>query len=100
MSLAVALSVVMSEFEYDQERARLRELYGDNSAEAAAKRDQAMADLFRRSGWTQEKLAAKESKSQNVSVAIWSFPELYHGRDKIRITSSRSNRMAFSRVLE
>jgi hypothetical protein len=55
----------MSEFEYDQERARLRELYGDNSAEAAAKRDQAMADLFRRSGWTQEKLAAKESKSQN-----------------------------------
>jgi transcriptional regulator with XRE-family HTH domain len=50
----------MSEAEYERERQRLRELYGDSSVEAAAKRDQAMALLFIRSGWTQEKLAAKE----------------------------------------
>ena len=42
---------------------RLRELYGDRSIEAA-KRDQAMAVLFIRSGWTQEKLAEKEGTTQ------------------------------------
>ena len=54
----------MTEQEYDKERARLRELCDDNSVEAAAKRDQTLADLFYRSGWTQEKLAKKEDKGQ------------------------------------
>lgn len=54
----------MSEAEYDAERDQLRELYGDTSKEAGAKADQALARLFFRSGWTQEKLAAKEGKSQ------------------------------------
>ena len=54
----------MSEADFERERARLRALYGDSSAEAAAKRDQAMADLFWRSGWTQEDLAAKEGQTQ------------------------------------
>jgi hypothetical protein len=44
--------------------ARLRELYDESSVEAAAKRDQALAQLFARSGWTQEELARKESKTQ------------------------------------
>ena len=53
----------MTEATYDAERARLRELYGNSSIEAAAKRDQALAVLFHRSGWTQDELAAKEGKS-------------------------------------
>lgn len=53
----------MTETEYERERARLRELYGENSTQAAAKRDQALAVLFARSGWTQEQLAQKEKRS-------------------------------------
>jgi hypothetical protein len=42
----------MTEQEYDKERARFsRRLYRLNSIEAAAKRDQALAILFYRSGW-------------------------------------------------
>lgn len=58
------LNTRMTEAAYDFERAKLRELYGDSSAEASAKRDQALAVLFYRSGWTQEELAKKEGKSQ------------------------------------
>jgi len=54
----------MTEAEYDRERHRLRDLYGDSSVEAAAKRDQAMAKLFLHSNWTQEEIAAKEGKSR------------------------------------
>ena len=46
-------------------RARLRKLYGESSVETAAKRDQALAQLFARSGWTQEELGKKEGKSQD-----------------------------------
>lgn len=55
----------MTEAEYERERHRLRDLYGDSSIEAAAKRDQAMALLFIRSGWTQEQLAEKERTTQS-----------------------------------
>ena len=54
----------MTPAEYDHERARLRSLYGDDAQQAATKRDQALALLFARSGWTQEELAKKESKTQ------------------------------------
>lgn len=50
----------MSETEYERQREGLEELYGNSSAGAAAKRDQALADLFCRSGWTLEQLAKKE----------------------------------------
>ena len=53
----------MSTAEYERERAKLRALYGDNSREAAARRDQALAKLFTWCGWTQEELVAKEHKS-------------------------------------
>src|SRR5262249_6371282 len=56
----------MSEREYDEERARLAATYGDDpnsNVQIQAKRDQAWAFLFVRSGWTQQELAAKEGKS-------------------------------------
>jgi hypothetical protein len=54
----------MSEAEYEKERGALRVLHGDNSRQAAARRDQALAKLFARCGWTQDELAKKEGKSQ------------------------------------
>lgn len=54
----------MSERDYDRARAELKATYGDNTTEAGAKREQALAQLFYRSGWTQEELAKKEGKSQ------------------------------------
>src|SRR5262245_56778888 len=68
----------MTEAEYDAERAKLRELYGESSAEASAKRDQAMALLFRRSGWTQEQLARKEGKTQQWIAYRLRFGRFLH----------------------
>jgi hypothetical protein len=65
----------MDEATYEAERSRLRELYGETSKEANAKREQALATLFFRSGWTQEQLAAKEGKSQQ-----WVVTRLRFGR--------------------
>jgi hypothetical protein len=53
----------MKESAYDQERARLRGLYGDSRKEAGARFEQALAKLFHVSGWTLEELARKEGKS-------------------------------------
>ncbi len=55
----------MSEADYETERAELRKIYGETSGQAGAKREQALALLFKRSGWTQEQLAKKEGKSQS-----------------------------------
>jgi hypothetical protein len=52
----------MSEQEYDRERANIRNADA-SSAEAAAKREQALASLFYRSGWAQEQLQKKEVKT-------------------------------------
>lgn len=49
-----------SEARYEREREEIRQTYGDSSVEAAAMRDQALAGLFYRCGWTQEQLAKKE----------------------------------------
>jgi hypothetical protein len=54
----------MTDAEYEFERCRLREIYGDSAIESAAKRDQALALLFIRSGWTQQQLAEKEKQGQ------------------------------------
>jgi hypothetical protein len=54
-----------SEQRYDEERAKLVALYGENDAEALAKRDQALANLFWRCGWTQDKLAEREKKDRS-----------------------------------
>ena len=52
-------------------------------AEAGARFEQALATLFFRSGWTQEKLAEKEGKSQHwisligfASVAFWDLRQV------------------------
>lgn len=54
----------MTDAQYERERAALLETYGESSREAGAKRDQGLATLFYRSGWTQEDLAKKEGMSQ------------------------------------
>jgi hypothetical protein len=51
----------MSDEAYEREREAIRETYGDSNAEALALRDQALAKLYLRSGWTQEELAKKEN---------------------------------------
>ncbi|MCP3473810.1 hypothetical protein NLM33_26195 [Bradyrhizobium sp. CCGUVB1N3] len=56
------VGIRMSVAEYDAERANSRTLVG-SSVEVTTKRDQAIAQLFHRSGWTQLELAQKEGKS-------------------------------------
>src|SRR5215467_1578992 len=53
----------MSEEDYDRERERIRDVYGNSKAEAATRWEQELAKLLWRSSWTQEELAAKEGKS-------------------------------------
>src|SRR5262249_24824395 len=67
----VPIRSAMTEAEYDRERSKLRQMYGDKSNEAAAKRNQALAALFYRSCWTQEQLANKEGKSpQHIAQSL------------------------------
>ena len=75
---------VFSDERYRLEREEIRKTYGESSAEAAAKRDQALAALFYRCGWTQEQLAKAEGKvaangrrSGCCSVAFWRLVQMY-----------------------
>jgi hypothetical protein len=71
----------MSEMEYDRQRAELERLYGGPDAadkEVLAKRDQAWAQLFLRTGWPQEKLAEKEGKSQSWVARRLTFGRFLH----------------------
>jgi hypothetical protein len=55
----------MTEAAYRAEREQIRATYGDGSStQARAASDQALAALFVRSGWTQERLAEVEKKSR------------------------------------
>jgi hypothetical protein len=56
---------MMTEAEYEAERRRIRDTYGDSKEEAEGSLDQTLARLFARSRWSQERLAAKEGKSQS-----------------------------------
>jgi hypothetical protein len=61
----------MTEADYDAERARIRETYGDSEEEAGARWQQELARLFYRSGWTQQRLAGKEGKDQSwISLQV------------------------------
>lgn len=64
MQNIIPISGRMSEPEYEAERRRLRDTYGDSRRDAGIRWEQALAVLFFRSGWTQDHLAAKEGKSQ------------------------------------
>lgn len=55
----------MTEEQYRREREDIRATYGDGSStQARARADQALAALFVRTGWTQERLATTERKSR------------------------------------
>lgn len=75
MSIVPLHSSRMSEAEYDAERAKLRAAYGDTAGEANGRREQELAALFYRSGWTQEELAEKEGMSRQ-----WVLQRVLFGR--------------------
>jgi hypothetical protein len=56
----------LSREQYVAEREQIAATYGDNAAEAGALRDQALAALYWRSGWTQEELAEVEGCAQQT----------------------------------
>lgn len=56
----------MTVAEYQNERQKIRDLYGDNRQEAGAKSEQALAIFFYRSEWTLEELAEVEGQSRRV----------------------------------
>lgn len=57
----------MTPDDYRAERTRIEQTYGSSSAEAGAHRDQALAALYHRSGWTQDELAKVEGITQSVA---------------------------------
>lgn len=68
------IEALMSEQEYDVEREKLREAYGDgrSSIEARAKADMALAKFFVETGWSRERLAKKEGASlQRISQRMF-----------------------------
>ena len=54
----------MNELDYDRAKAEIISTYGKSGGEASARWQQEFAKLFHRSGWSQERLAKKEKKSQ------------------------------------
>lgn len=54
----------MSETDYNRERQRIRDLFGDSKADAGGRWEQALAKLFWQSGWHQDEIAVKENKKQ------------------------------------
>jgi hypothetical protein len=71
MSIQPVLHSVMTEAQYDAERAKI----APDKATAGVWWEQDLAQLFARSGWTQEKLAKKEGKSRQ-----WVAFRLTYGR--------------------
>ena len=54
----------MSGADYDRERQRIANTYGDSRTDAGTRWEQALAKLFWECGWTQDEIALRERKSQ------------------------------------
>jgi hypothetical protein len=73
----------MNESDYDHERARIREAYGETGGEARVRWEQALAALFHKSGWTQERLAKKEDKPQPYISRLLLFGRFLSSRSDL-----------------
>lgn len=62
---AVTKLHAMSDAEYRRAREEIEQTYPSKGASLSALRDQALAALFYRSGWTQEQLAEREGKGKS-----------------------------------
>jgi hypothetical protein len=82
----------MTEADYGKERAKLRKPNGDGSVLLAAKRDQALANLFYQSGWTQEELAKKEGRSKSSIDHLLRFGRFLTCMEKSAVGQSLSER--------
>jgi hypothetical protein len=108
----------MSVDAYKREREEIRATYGDSSAEAAAKRDQALAALFYRCGWTLEEVAKVEGKGKSwvayrlrfgqflafstISTTVEIPKNLTEGRFRVyweRSDPSQNDRQRFAHVM-
>jgi hypothetical protein len=78
MNATVTKLGAMPKDEYERQRTEIEERYPAKGASLAALRDQALADLFYRSGWTQEQLAAKEGKTQQWVAYRLRFGRFLH----------------------
>lgn len=70
MNAAVHHLHKMTADQYQAERQQIEATYGANASEANGLREQALAALYHRTGWTQVELAKVEGKSQQ-RVAQW-----------------------------
>ena len=88
--------IVMSQADYKQQREAIRLSYGENKTEAGIRFEQALAQLFYRSGWTQEQLAKEEGKSPQHIARLTLFGRFLD----FSPTGRNSGKGDFSRLTE
>ena len=99
---------MMTMEQFEEEKARLVELYGGTARGASGKRAQAFALLYAKSGWTQRAIAEVErlaqshvhhllvlgrflisNRDQDIDCTEWSFRNLWNSTDKTATEEER-----------